>query len=216
MEENKTDLENKQNTSENLGQNSRNVSFPSVTSSKKQKGAKTLLIFGSLVLIGVLGFAIFKSATKESSVRIEPTPIEGLNNNNVFEPTPSPTPVPTPNSEIRSKISIEVQNGTGIVGEAAYLQTQLSNLGYSDVTTANAAETGTVTEVTFSNSVPESVVYELTQKLKSIYQNVNFKTSESLETDVLVITGLRRGSTPIPSSADNSVDSFEATPTPAQ
>jgi len=42
-------------------------------------GAKTLLIVGILVLVGILGFVIYKSASKGSSVTLtEPTPYDNL------------------------------------------------------------------------------------------------------------------------------------------
>lgn len=218
MEENQSEAAQTQSVSEQPAQNpSSNVSFPSVGSPKKSGGAKTLLILGALILIGILGFAIFKSATKKASSSTGATPIEGLTNDgNVSVSTPAPSS--TPSTSDRSGTSIEVQNGTGIAGEAAYLQTQLSGLGYSNVKTGNAPDqTGTTTEVTFANSVPQAVVDEITQKLKSIYQSVTTTTSSSATTNVVIVTGLRKGATSLPSPTETPVASPEAsTPPPAQ
>lgn len=188
-----------------------NVSFPSVGQPKKGNGAKTFLILGALILVAVLGFAIFKSATKKSGTSSEATPISGLTNEgSVSVSTPEPSSTPTVSQ--RGGVSIEVQNGTGISGEAAYLQTQLGGLGYTNIKVGNASsQGGSATEVTFASSVPQAVVNEITQKLNSIYQSVTTTTSSSATTDIVIVTGLRKGATALPSPTVTPV----ATDTPA-
>lgn len=185
-------------------QSSSPVSFPTVNNQpKKSGGAKTLLIIGILILVGILGFVIYKSATNKSDTALsEPTPFD-----NLTAPVDSPTTTvttPTPSATIKpadkSAVSIEVQNGTGITGEAAYLQTQLKSLGYTKVTVGNASsQTQTATVVTFSDSLSSDIVTELTQKLNSIYQTVTTKTSTTKSATVLIVTGLRIGATAKPS-----------------
>src|SRR3546814_13026593 len=78
----------------------------------------------------------------------------------------------------KESISIEVLNGTGIGGEAGYLETQLKSLGYTDIKTGNASgATVSVTTITFNTSVSETVVSEITKKLEDIYQKVETKKS---------------------------------------
>ncbi len=214
MEENQSESVQNQNMANEPAQNpSGSVSFPGAPTAKKSGGAKTLLILGALILVAILGFAIFKSATKKAGTSSEATPIEGLSGDgNVSVSTPAASS--TPSAEARSGVSIEVQNGTGIAGEAAYLQTQLSNLGYSNIKVGNAPDqSGTVTEVTFANSVSQVIVDEITQKLKSIYQSVTTTTSSSATTDVVIVTGLRTGATALPSPTDTPSASPEASPT---
>jgi hypothetical protein len=191
----------------------RGVSFPTVGAPRKSGGAKTLLIIGILILVGILGFVIYKSASKSGGVSTEPTPFDNLttpseDNTNVSTPAPSATPT----AADKAKVTVQVQNGTGITGEAAYLQTQLKNLGYTDVKVGNAGtQDATSTQVTFSKTLDSGIVSELTQKLNSLYQNVTTSTSSSATFDVVIITGLRKGSTAKPSATPTP----KATATPA-
>lgn len=176
------------------------VSFPTVNEPKKSNGGKTLLIIGILILVAILGFVIYKSATNKTAMEsTEATPIDTLTTPSseqtipVITPEPSSSPVSTVD---KAKVKIQVLNGTGITGEAGYLQTQLNNLGYTNIKTGNNETTVTDTTVTFASSLDSSVVSEITQKLKSIYETVTTKTSSSSTFDVVVIVGLKKGATP--------------------
>ncbi|HET7098693.1 MAG TPA: LytR C-terminal domain-containing protein [Patescibacteria group bacterium] len=191
------------------------VSFPTVGQPKKSGGAKTLLIVGILVLVAILGFVIFKSATKVDETLAEPTPFDNLTTSNVDStPIESSTPVATatPKPADKAKVTIEIQNGTGITGEAAYLQSQLKALGYTNLSVGNASSQNlTATEVTFSKALASSFVDEITTKLKSIYTSVTVKTSATQTGDAVIITGLRKNATPKASSTP--VASASSTPT---
>ncbi|QQG42157.1 MAG: LytR C-terminal domain-containing protein [Candidatus Woesebacteria bacterium] len=179
-----------------------NVSFPTVGQPQKGGGAKTLLVVGILVLVAILGFVIYKSATSKGEALAEPTPIENQIVGNQDVNTDTPTPVATAKPIDKTQVSIQIQNGTGITGEAAYLQTALKDLGYTDVKVGNAGDqTASVTVVTFSSSLDSAAVSELTLKLNSIYQNVTVKTSSTQTFDVVVVTGLRKGTTAKPSAS---------------
>ena len=189
------------------------VSFPTVGAPQKSGGPKTLLIIGILILVGILGFVIYKSANKENdNVSEQPTPFDNLITNDTTQvATPSPTPIATASSANKAAVSIEVQNGTGITGEAAYLQTQLKNLGYSNVKVGNAtSQDATATIVTFASSVSADIVAEITQKLNTIYQTVTTKTATTATTNVVIVTGLRKGATVKPSATPTATSS--ATP----
>lgn len=193
------------------------VSFPSVNEPRSSNAPKMLLIVGILILVAILGFVIYKSSTDTSGVA-QPTPFEDLTA--TLEPlatpsaastSPTPTVASTPKPSDKEGVSIQVQNGTGITGEAAFLQTQLKNLGYTDVEVGNApTQNATATEVTFAKSLSTSVVSELTQKLNSLYATVNSKTATSPSTDVVIVTGLRKGATPKPSVAPSPTASPKA------
>ncbi len=197
------------------------VSFPTVGTQKKSGGPKTLLIIGILILVGILGFVIFKSANKTSDTSsTEPTPFDNLTTTDettqVASPSPVATSTSTPKPADKSSVSIEIQNGTGITGEAAYLQNQLKSLGYTNIKVGNASTTSaTATTVTFSSSLSSAVVTELTQKLNTIYTTVTVKTATSPTTDVVIITGLRKGATPKPSVSSSSSPTPTPTATPA-
>jgi len=170
-----------------------------------------LLIIGILILVGILGFVIYKNASKGSETTLtQPTPYDNLTTSDQNQATTVATA--TPAAFDRSKIKVQIQNGTGIAGEAAYLQTQLKGLGYTSVSVANSAQQNlTTAQVSFSSSLSQSAVDELTNELNSIYQNVTSTNSASPTYDVVIITGLRKGATAKPSATPTSTPA--ATPT---
>lgn len=205
-------MEETQNQAQETPQmNEERVSFPTVGSQeKKNGGAKTLLIIGILVLVGILGYVIYKSAsgkTGDVTVNTEPTPYENMAApQTAATSSPSATILPSPSSSPstkidRSKVKIQVQNGTGITGEAAYLQNILKGLGYTNVTTGNSAtQDETDTQVSFASSVSSDIVDEITLKLNTTYETVKKTNSTSTTYDVVIITGLKKGATPKPTA----------------
>lgn len=199
MEGNQNSESQTQETPQVQGMAGSGVSFPTVNEPKKSGGGKALLLIGTLILVAVLGFVIFKTASKSGGDQIEETPIEGITNDSVT--TPEPTTSSTPKAVVRTGVEIEVQNGTGTTGDAAYLEKELKALGYSSVKVGNAKETGaTVTKVTFAKTLSQDVVDELTKKLNELYKSVEVVTSSSMTGDVLVITGLKKGATAKPTA----------------
>lgn len=207
----------------NQPQNNLGVSFPTVTNEppKKSGMVKTLLIAGILILVGILGFVIFKSASSKSdTISIESNNEDTLTTPKVDStnsPSPSPTTgsTSTPKASSRSSLTIDVQNGTGITGEAAYLQNLLKDLGYTKVSVGNAtSQDAVITTITYSKSVTSDISDEITKKLQSVYQEVSTKTSTSQLTDVTIVTGVRKGSTAKPSATptSKSTSSPKATP----
>lgn len=212
MEDNQSSGLQPQNENQNV-----NVSFPSVGQQpKKSSGAKTLLVVGILILVLVLGFIIFRNNSETGEESTVPTPFEDTITQNNSTPTPSATSTAKPVD--KSAVKITIQNGTGIVGEAAFLQTQLKTLGYTNITVGNASsQDQTVTTVTFSKSLAQDLVDELTKKLKELYQEVTVKTSTSATTDVVIVTGLRKGATSKASATPATTTpkaSVSPTPTP--
>ncbi len=208
------ETQTQQVSQETPARSSSGVSFPTVGEPKKSGGAKTLLIIGVLILVGILGFVIYKNASNKSEEGLgEPTPFENLNEPSQNETVTTPTPVPA--TVDKTKVKIQVQNGTGITGEAAYLQTQLKDLGYTNITVGNSTQQNlTATQVSFASTVPSSVVTEITAELNTIYQSVTNSTSTSTTYDVVIITGLRKGVTPRPSATPAATPSPTPSPTP--
>lgn len=197
-------------------QESSGVSFPTVGSPQKSGGTKTLLIVGILILVAILGFVIYKSATSKGEVASgEPTPFDNLAAQDVAGVSvSSPSPSATPKAVDKSKVEIQIQNGTGITGEAAYLQTQLKDLGYTNIKVGNASnQDSTATQVTFASSLDSGVVAELTQKLKALYQNVTVSNSGTTTFDVVIVTGLKKGATAKPSASPTPTASVSPSPT---
>ena len=189
-------------------------SFPTVGEQKKSGGAKTLLIIGVLILVGILGFVIFKSASnKNDETLIEPTPFENLTTSPQDETTASPEASASPAAVNKAGVKVQVQNGTGITGEAAYLQTQLKGLGYTNISVGNSSQQDlTATQVSFAGTLSSEVITEITTKLKALYQSVTTTTSTSTAYDVVVITGLKKGATPKPSASPVASPTPTATP----
>lgn len=183
------------------------VSFPTIPQNQnKSKKGLIILIISILAILGVLGFFIFKGSTPSAT----PTPIATVEGSQTEEPTSTPEAVD------KSKIVIEIQNGTGISGEATFLQSQLRNLGYTNIKVGNASsQDNTTTTVTFSKSLSSSLADELTEKLEGLYKKVETKTSSTSSTDVLIVTGLRKGATVKPSSTPTPKATASGSPKPS-
>lgn len=195
------------------------VSFPTVGQSRKSGGSKTLLVIGILILVAILGFVIYKSAANNDETLLEPTPFDNLTSDTTsVSATSTPVATATPKPADKSKVVIEIQNGTGITGDGAYLQTQLSSLGYTNIKVGNSSLTVSATEVTFSKILSASIVDELTTKLKALYTTVTVKPAVTSTTDALIVTGLKKGATPkasvAPSATATPKASTSPTPTP--
>lgn len=182
-------------------QSSPEVGFP-LSPRPKEKSSKAGLII--LIVVALLGVGIFLLTKRAGEKEIAPTETPTV--------TSSPTPTASAEPIDREEVSIEVQNGTGIAGEAAYLQGQLRSLGYTDITVGNASSTDNeTTTVTFKSGLNQEVIDEITSKLEGLYDEVTTKTSSTQTKDVVIVTGLRKGQTPRPSATATPTASPTAT-----
>lgn len=178
---------------------SENVSFsPLMPKQAKPKSLKTFLIVFIIAIFIIGGFLIFRDK-KQGTSEENPTPLaRGVS----IEATSTPLPTATPKPIDKTKVSIEIQNGTGITGEAAFLKDLLKSLGYSKFTVGNAEKQDNVTtSITYSKELSETAQTEITAKLKETYKEVDVKTSATAKVDVLIVTGLRKGATAKPSAS---------------
>jgi hypothetical protein len=181
-------------------------------SPKRKFPKKVIIIVVILALFGAGGWFLFggDQGESESELEITDTQIEE------FEDTTTPTPKKVQID--RSEVEIEVLNGTGIAKEASYLQGKLRDLGYTEIETGNASDQDYEEAiVTFSSSLAEEAVDEITEELEDIYPELETKTSKSLDVDVQVITGLRKGQslpTPEPTATPTPEVTATTTPTP--
>jgi hypothetical protein len=122
--------------------------------SKKSPKRFVYLVIGIivLILIFVLSSRFFSSSSKDNKNVPTPTIIEKATNTPTPEiskettPTEEPTPTVKPaNNPIdaetgldRSKLNVEVQNGSGVAGAAGKVADILKNLGYQIAGTGNA------------------------------------------------------------------------------
>ena len=201
---------------ENVEETPERPTYTSGLKPKRKSPIWILMILALILIIGGIFFLVKKSSNKE--VEASPTPesmgYETTQPEVTLEPTPSPAAVDKKN------IKIQISNGTGITGEASFLQGKLKTLGYTNIAIGNADnEDYETTEVTFSSSMVKEIVDEITKELKSIYTNVNTKTGSAGSYDIKIITGLKKGATVKPSSTATSTPTPKAssttTPTPS-
>lgn len=178
----------------------------------KSSGSKWLLIFVALLILGGAGIFFF---TKSSNEAI-PTPTPSFGVVPIDNETTAPTPTKSPEPVKKDDVSIEIQNGTGITGEAKLLQDKLKALGYSDITVGNASSTdNTDTTVTFVKTLSQAVQDEIKKELESFYKKVVVKTVTTQKADVLIVTGLRGSQTARPASSATPRPSSSAASSPS-
>ena len=187
----------------------------SVEPKSKNSGSKWILIFIGLLILGGAGIFFFTKSGNETI----PTPTPTFKVEPIVE-TETPTAIPTksPVPVKKSDISIEIQNGTGITGEAALLQAKLKALGYSDIKVGNATSTDfTAAVVTFSKILSQTVQDEIKLELEKLYKEVTVKTSSTQQTDIVIITGPRLNSaTTTPKASASPKASTTPTASPVQ
>ncbi len=182
------------------------VGFPVPTPQTKSGINKWIFVVIGLLILGVGGVILF---TRGSQGTEEATPEPTVE----ATATAIPSPTATPKATDKAKVVIQVKNGTGITGEAGYLVEQLKNIGYTKTTGGNAdKETYVTTEVTFNKSLALAIQDEITKKLESLYQKVEVKSSSTQTSDVVIITGLKKGATAKPSSSPTASPKASASP----
>lgn len=179
----------------------------------KDNGSKWIVVFILLLILGGGGIFFFTSTANKPIAIPTPTygvvPIETI-------PTSTPLPTKTPEPVVKSSITIEIQNGTGITGEAKLLQDKLKQLGYSEITVGNADTTdNTETTVTFKKTLSPTAQDTLKSELEDFYKTVNTKTSTTQKVDVLIITGLRGTQTSKPATTGTPKATSSATLKPS-
>jgi hypothetical protein len=181
-----------------------------------QKSKKTLAVILLLAAVVLIAGALFYflGQKKQSEMQASPTPNSGLY---VTSETPIPVPSSTAEPVVDKKtVSISILNGTGIAGEASYLQGKLRALGYEDITAANASnQDNTTTTLRYLDTLSASVVDEITGELKNTYQDVTSSKSSSLDVDVQITTGLRKGATAKPSATPTASQSPSPSASPS-
>ena len=189
-------IENSQ-VQENVQETPERPSYTSGLRPKRKSPIWILMILALILIIGGIYFLVKKSSNKE--ITGSPTPEGFASETTQPEITQEPTSTPAPVD--KKNIKIQISNGTGITGEASYLQGKLRTLGYTNISVGNAdSEDFEATEVTFSSSIAKDVVDEITKELESIYTDVSTKTGSTGSFDIKIITGLRKGATAKPSS----------------
>lgn len=187
--------------------------FPTPAINKAPKKSKRFLfLIVAIVIILIIIFAgnkLLGSKNKKENTKITPTPTEfqiptdtpepslSEEPTSTPKPTSSPTPKPTSNpidkttGLDRSKLSVEVQNGSGEAGVAAKGSGILKDLGYNVTSTGNA-DNFDYSSVTIKVKSSESDYLSLLKKDLSANYTVGATSSDlsaSSSADALVIIG---------------------------
>lgn len=173
-----------------------------------KKSKKIIWIIIAIVIIaGIVGGVVYLLQTPEEAM------IEEASDASVEQVTPEPTPIPEPVD--KSDINIIILNGTGIAGEAGFLQEKLEDLGYVGIEVANAEDTDhEVTIVIFSPSLQDEIKDGILGELEDVYETVESETSELDDSDIEITTGLRVGQTPKPDVEGASDSDTDESPSP--
>lgn len=160
-----------------------------------------ILIILGVVILGVVGFFIFKSNSSQKGI-VSPTPTQVVTLAPTSTPTSTPSPTlaknETPAPTAKQKVKIQVLNGTGITGDAAYLRSKLTADGFfaANVTTDNAASPSeeAAAQVTYYPDFPSTLKIDFTSLLNTLYANVtSINASESgSKYDAVVTTGKKK------------------------
>jgi hypothetical protein len=111
---------------------------------------------------------------------------------------------------------VEVLNGTGVPGEASFLQKELEELGFENIEAGNADEQDqTETIATYSRELSATVADEITARLEELYEKVRTRRATvSGDFDLTITTGPRKktlGATSSPTSSAKASASPTAT-----
>ena len=179
----------------------------------KKSSRKVLMgLLVALPVIGVIGFVFLTIRSSSERIEIESGgQVESVS----VEEEQTPSPVPEIDKE---EVLVNVLNGTGIVGEAAYLRGILAGIGFEKIEVGNAdSEDRQSASVSFSDRIPQSMQEEVVSKLESAYTDVEVAGgAPSGDFDIEVITGSRPGvekKTPTPKPTSTATVSPAATPT---
>src|SRR3990172_580788 len=174
----------------------------------KDKSRKTILMVLIIAAILLIGGGIFFLVTGgEQQAADTPSPTPEL----VINETPAPTEEAEVAGEADYSIDIQIQNGTGITGEATFLKGELEKAGYENIEASNADKTdNTATVATYKSSVSKATRDNINTILEKTYSSVRWVSGSPSNADIQIITGLRKGATSKP--AGTPVKSPTATP----
>jgi hypothetical protein len=197
------------------------VSFPQPREPEaRSSNAKIIIAVVGIIAIILLGgwFILGNSSGSESP---SPTPSDGLTDfpSPATTATPTPSATSSPSPADKSKIKVEVLNGTGVPGEASFLQKELEELGFENIEAGNADEQDqTETIATYSRELSATVADEITARLEELYEKVRTRRATvSGGFDLTITTGPRKktlGATSSPTAKASASPTTKASASP--
>lgn len=174
-----------------------------------------VLVGGWLILGNSSGGSETPSSTPDNGLSTFPSP-------NTTTPTPDTSPSASPVA--KSEVKLEVLNGTGVPGEASFLQDELEKLGFENIEVGNADEQDAKeTVATYSREISPEVADEITARLEELYETVRTRRATvSGDFDISITTGPRKGGSATaspkasakPTATSTASPKTSATPTP--
>lgn len=149
-----------------------------------------LFILALFLVIGAVIGGIFYYKSKVSKVETQ----EGDEEAEVTL-TPTPTSLPTGSELDLSKYSVNVLNGSGVVGEAGKAAENLDSLGFKEIKTGNAESYDfTTTSVRLKAEVADGVYEKISEALSGTYNVEKGKTSLDKDSsyDVEITVGTKK------------------------
>lgn len=177
-----------------VAENKQSQVFLSDTQKPPLVNKKLLIAFLIILLLSGLalgGIFFYRSKTKPEA-EPEATPIPTVE----VTPTPEVSTTPTPETEVNlSDYSIQVLNGSGVAGEAGYVEEILTAEGFESIETGNAdSYEYSDTEIMIKENTPDKVFESIKKALNNKYTVTKSEDvlSKDAKYDIVVITGIKK------------------------
>ena len=150
----------------------------------------TTLILLILFVVGLIVLAkmfLFKKPNESTEVSSDVT----------LSPSPVSTETPEPTEEVEvgtSEYKVQVQNGSGVIGEADVVAEILTSGGFKNIETGNAdSYTYQKTEIRVKKDTPDEVFETINKALNSDYEVIlsDERLADTLPFDAIIIIGKR-------------------------
>lgn len=144
-----------------------------------------ILLVSSVSILGAVSFGLFDNANEIQIVQVSRPAISPV----VLGATPSAKEA-FESGRLKSELTIQVLNGSGIAAQAGKTKRLLEDLGFGNIKVGNDPEyKGVETKVSFSGQVLAKESKEILKKLQEVFQKVIVENGVNLEFDVVITTG---------------------------
>lgn len=139
-----------------------------------------------------LSFVAFAAITAVITLR-QPTPKPHTNliltGRPSITPIQEPTATPIPQATSSAQFTIQVANGSGVVGLAGQVEKELTTLGFTNIKTGNAPVSSQRTLVVYSSRVPQSIRDQINTVLGKTFAELSPQEVSDAEFDISITTG---------------------------
>lgn len=151
------------------------------------KSVLPLLAPVMLILLGILGFMVYRMNEENAALAKKPIP--------TLAPLPtralSPSPAASSSALLDlSVLKVQVQNGSGTPGEATRVKEALEDAEFENVVTTNSdVENTKNTQVVVVKDVPQSVRQKLLDTLQDVVGAADIRETATASFDISILTG---------------------------